>query len=108
LTSLTSSATLTDVPALTIAGVRTALVLGGSELTNSHWPDSHEKPSLQVPQVLSQPSSPHCFPPQLGVHAPWHTCDALHVCALPQVPQVPPQPLLPQFLPAHCGTHAHC
>jgi len=38
-----------------------------------HWPSTQMEPvPEQAPQVPPQPSSPHCFPPQLGTqHALW-------------------------------------
>lgn len=58
----------------------------------------------QVPQLPPQPSSPHCFPLQLGeqllVQRP-----AASQLPLVHVPQVPPHPSGPHCLPAQEGRH---
>ena len=73
---------------------------------------SAEAPSLlhvgaggwsHIPHEPPQPSSPHDFPAQFGVHPAAHT-PALHEpCA--QLPHEPPQPSSPHDLPAHFGVH---
>jgi len=59
----------------------------------------------QVPHEPPQPSSPHCFPLQLGVQlAVTHAPFASHAIGAVHVPQVPPQPSGPQAFPLHAGT----
>ena len=43
-------------------------LVGHSSGRTSHWLFGVQAlPGAQAPQVLPQPSSPHCLPPQLGV-----------------------------------------
>lgn len=59
-------------------------------------------PAGQVPQLSPQPSSPHFFVPQLGVHAVVHLPSTQY---FGQEPHELPQPLSPHSLPVHDPTH---
>jgi hypothetical protein len=85
--------------------VAVVLVPSFSKLNVSsvHWhvPFVHVKLPLHEPHEPPQPSDPHSFPEQEGVHA--HAPDALHVVPVPQPPHEPPQPSGPHCLPPHEG-----
>ena len=65
----------------------------------------HMNPAGHFPQKLPQPSGPHIFPAQLGMHPVpvVHFPTPLHPVPAGQAPQLPPQPSGPHCFPEHTG-----